>query len=149
LSVPEIVNGPSRILERLAETVAGVLPGRAVPGLNRCRKDPLSHDQPGDRQPLKQQMVDAETGDVVEVDQKARGYELTKGKYGAAGKMSGTMRRCVKRPGLGFLECHCGNYADWNCSLTIWEWVKLIATALSISIAMTAVGAAAVWLIAK
>ena len=30
---------------------------------------------------LKQQMVDAETGDVVEADQKARGYELRKGKY--------------------------------------------------------------------
>ena len=30
---------------------------------------------------LKQQMVDAETGDVVEGEQKARGYELTKGKY--------------------------------------------------------------------
>jgi Ku70/Ku80 beta-barrel domain len=30
---------------------------------------------------LKQQMVDAETGDVVEGDQKGRGYELTKGKY--------------------------------------------------------------------
>ncbi|MGY3616985.1 non-homologous end joining protein Ku [Bradyrhizobium sp. USDA 10063] len=30
---------------------------------------------------LKQQMVDADTGDVVEGDQKARGYELRKGKY--------------------------------------------------------------------
>jgi DNA end-binding protein Ku len=30
---------------------------------------------------LKQQMVDAETGDVVEGDQKGRGYELSKGKY--------------------------------------------------------------------
>jgi Ku protein len=30
---------------------------------------------------LKQQMVDAETGDVVEGDQKARGYELSKGKF--------------------------------------------------------------------
>ena len=30
---------------------------------------------------LKQQMVDAETGDVVESDQKGRGYELTKGDY--------------------------------------------------------------------
>jgi Ku protein len=30
---------------------------------------------------LKQQMVDAETGDVVESDQKARGYELSKGEY--------------------------------------------------------------------
>jgi Ku protein len=30
---------------------------------------------------LKQQMVDSETGDVVESDQKGRGYELTKGEY--------------------------------------------------------------------
>src|ERR1700737_3002767 len=30
---------------------------------------------------LKQQMVDAETGDVVEGDQKARGYELKKGEH--------------------------------------------------------------------
>ena len=30
---------------------------------------------------LKQQMVDAETGDVVEGDQKGRGYELKKGSY--------------------------------------------------------------------
>lgn len=30
---------------------------------------------------LKQQMVDAETGDVVEGDQKGRGYELSKGRY--------------------------------------------------------------------
>jgi Ku protein len=30
---------------------------------------------------LKQQMVDAETGDVVEGEQKGRGYELTKGRY--------------------------------------------------------------------
>jgi Ku protein len=30
---------------------------------------------------LKQQMVDAETGDVVESEQKGRGYELGKGKY--------------------------------------------------------------------
>jgi DNA end-binding protein Ku len=30
---------------------------------------------------LKQQMVDAETGDIVEGDQKGRGYELKKGEY--------------------------------------------------------------------
>src|SRR5689334_11487687 len=30
---------------------------------------------------LRQQMVDEETGDVVESDQKARGYEIAKGKY--------------------------------------------------------------------
>jgi DNA end-binding protein Ku len=35
---------------------------------------------------LKQQMVDAETGDVVEGDQKGRGYELKKGDYVAIDK---------------------------------------------------------------
>jgi DNA end-binding protein Ku len=35
---------------------------------------------------LKQQMVDAETGDVVESDQKGRGYELSKGEYVAIEK---------------------------------------------------------------
>ena len=30
---------------------------------------------------LRQQMVDAETGDVVEIEQKGRGYELKKGEY--------------------------------------------------------------------
>src|SRR6185436_11219519 len=30
---------------------------------------------------LKQQMVDSETGDIVESDQKGRGYELSKGQY--------------------------------------------------------------------
>ncbi|MGJ4892429.1 Ku protein [Bradyrhizobium sp. HKCCYLRH3099] len=30
---------------------------------------------------LKQQMIDAETGDIVEGDQKGRGYELSKGQY--------------------------------------------------------------------
>jgi Ku protein len=35
---------------------------------------------------LKQQMVDAETGDVVEGDDKARGYELKKGEYVEIGR---------------------------------------------------------------
>jgi DNA end-binding protein Ku len=39
----------------------------------------MINKQTGNR--LKQQMVDAETGDRVEGDQKARGYELRKGKY--------------------------------------------------------------------
>ena len=39
----------------------------------------MINKQTGNR--LKQQMVDAETGDVVEGDQKARGYELKKGEY--------------------------------------------------------------------
>jgi DNA end-binding protein Ku len=39
----------------------------------------LINKETGNR--LKQQLVDAETGDVVEGDQKARGYELKKGQY--------------------------------------------------------------------
>jgi len=39
----------------------------------------LINKETGNR--LKQQMVDAETGDVVESDQKGRGYELKKGEY--------------------------------------------------------------------
>jgi DNA end-binding protein Ku len=39
----------------------------------------MINKQTGNR--LKQQMVDAETGDIVESDQKGRGYELAKGKY--------------------------------------------------------------------
>ena len=39
----------------------------------------LINKETGNR--LKQQMVDAETGDIVEGDQKARGYELKKGEY--------------------------------------------------------------------
>jgi len=52
-------------------------------------------------------------------------------------------------PGLGFLKMPVRHCADWNFALTIWEWVKIIATALAISVAMTAVGAAALWVIAK
>jgi DNA end-binding protein Ku len=39
----------------------------------------MINKQTGNR--LKQQMVDSETGDVVESDQKGRGYELKKGEY--------------------------------------------------------------------
>jgi Ku protein len=39
----------------------------------------LINKETGNR--LKQQMIDSETGEVVESDEKARGYELTKGKY--------------------------------------------------------------------
>jgi DNA end-binding protein Ku len=39
----------------------------------------LINKETGNR--LKQQMIDAETGDIVEAEQKARGYELHKGQY--------------------------------------------------------------------
>jgi hypothetical protein len=41
------------------------------------------------------------------------------------------------------------NEADWNCTLTIWYWVKLFAQALGISIAMSAVVAGAAWFVAQ
>ena len=37
----------------------------------------------------------------------------------------------------------------WSRLLSTWEWTKLIATGMAISVAMTAVGVAVVWLIAK
>ena len=46
-------------------------------------------------------------------------------------------------------KCQCGNYADGNLALPIWEWVKLSLTALAISIALGAVVAGATWVIAR
>jgi hypothetical protein len=43
----------------------------------------------------------------------------------------------------------CGNEADWDCTVSIWEWAKLIALSLAISVSLTAVVAAGVWLIAR
>jgi DNA end-binding protein Ku len=57
------------------------MPGAAVSGVNIGRQNPLPHDQQETGNRLKQQMVDSETGDVVESDQKGRGYELKKGEY--------------------------------------------------------------------
>ena len=42
---------------------------------------------------LRQQMVDEETGDVVESGQKARGYEISKGKYSRSKRTSSTPSR--------------------------------------------------------
>jgi DNA end-binding protein Ku len=57
------------------------MPGRALSGLDIDREDPLHliNKEIGNR--LNQQMIDAEIGDVVEGEQKARGYELKKGEY--------------------------------------------------------------------
>ena len=57
------------------------MPGAAVSGLDLVEKTRfhMINKETGNR--LKQQMVDAETGDVVESDQKGRGYELKKGEY--------------------------------------------------------------------
>src|SRR5690349_4924551 len=44
-------HGPSRLLERNAETLAGELSRRALPGLDCGGEDPLPPDQQGDRPP--------------------------------------------------------------------------------------------------
>ena len=49
------------------------MPGVALSGLDIGRKNPLPHDQQGNRKPAEAAVVDAETGDVVESDQKGRG----------------------------------------------------------------------------
>ena len=56
-------------------------PVRLYPASTRVEKTRfhMINKETGNR--LKQQMIDAETGDVVEGDQKARGYELKKGEY--------------------------------------------------------------------
>jgi len=46
----------------------------------------------------------------------------------------------------GSWTVQCGNRADWNCTVSIWEWVKSYRDALAISAATTAV-AAALWVI--
>src|SRR3979411_2780612 len=51
---------------------------RPTTGVGKTRTHSINK-KTGNR--LKQQMVDSETGDVVESDQKGRGYELKKGEY--------------------------------------------------------------------
>src|SRR5882757_7688925 len=44
-------NGPSRLLERLAQAFPRVMPGGALSGLDLGRENPLPHDQQGNRKP--------------------------------------------------------------------------------------------------
>src|ERR1700716_4016582 len=59
----------------------GSCPGLLYPATTSVEKTRfhMINKETGNR--LKQQMVDTETGDVVESDQKGRGYELKKGEY--------------------------------------------------------------------
>ena len=70
-----------RLLERLAEAVAGDLPGGAVSGLDLGGEDPIPHDQHRDRQPA--QAADGGCRDRRRgrERQKGRGYEVKKGEY--------------------------------------------------------------------
>jgi hypothetical protein len=45
-------------------------------------------------------------------------------------------------------QCSDGNEADWDCTVSILAWVKLIAIATAITIAMDAVVVGAAWLAA-
>ena len=68
-------------MERLLKLSLVTCPVAVYPATTSAEKTRfhMINKETGNR--LKQQMVDAETGDVVERDQKARGYELRKGKY--------------------------------------------------------------------
>jgi len=88
-------------MERLLETFPRVYAGVALSGLDIGRKNPLPHDQQGNRKPAdisSSRLVDAETGDVVESDQKGRGYELKKGEYVEIKKERAGSRSDRKQP---------------------------------------------------
>jgi hypothetical protein len=76
-----VSNGAARELEGLPSAFAGLLPHCALSGLFAQRKGEPQSDQPENGQPMKQQNVDAETGEVVSRDNMVRGYEVAKGQY--------------------------------------------------------------------
>ena len=57
------------------------LPDRALPRHLAGRKNPFPPDQHRTGHRLRQQMVDEETGRVVDTEHKGRGYEVSKGRY--------------------------------------------------------------------
>jgi DNA end-binding protein Ku len=79
--MPEIVMAPRAYWKGSLQLALVSCPVALYPASTAAEKTRfhMINRETGNR--LKQQMVDAETGDVVKADQKARGYELTKGKY--------------------------------------------------------------------
>jgi DNA end-binding protein Ku len=81
LSTPEIVMAPRAYWKGSLKLSLVSCPVALYPASTAAEKTRfhMINRETGNR--LRQQMVDAETGDVVDGDQKARGFELTKGKY--------------------------------------------------------------------
>src|SRR6266478_9106033 len=80
-TVPEIVMAPRAYWKGSLKLSLVSCPIALYPASTAAEKTRfhMINRETGNR--LKQQMVDAETGDVVEGDQKGRGYELRRGKY--------------------------------------------------------------------
>src|SRR4029450_12648571 len=79
--MPEIAVAPRAYWKGSLKLSLVSCPVALYPASTAAEKTRFHMINPGTGNRLKEQMVDAETGDVVEGDQKARGYELTKGKY--------------------------------------------------------------------
>jgi hypothetical protein len=71
----------ARLLEGLFAPVARHLSDRAFPATSQAEKTHFHQINKQTGHQLRQQMVDEETGRVVDTGHKGRGYELTKGKY--------------------------------------------------------------------
>ena len=74
-------HGPACLLERLPETVPGILSYCPLSGLVEFGASVIHRINKKTGNPLKQQNVDAETGSPVDREDIVRGYEIGKGQY--------------------------------------------------------------------
>jgi Ku protein len=84
VKVPPITedrNGASCLLEGLTKALARDLPDRALSGFDPAERTHFHQINAKTGHRLRQQMVDEQTGRVVDKDHKGRGYELSRGRY--------------------------------------------------------------------
>jgi DNA end-binding protein Ku len=74
-------NGAACLLEGVVEAFAGHVSDRALFGLPQAERTHFHQINSKTGHRLKQQMVDEQTGRVVDTEHKGRGYELSKGRY--------------------------------------------------------------------
>jgi DNA end-binding protein Ku len=81
LAVPGDSPNAPRELERIPQALPGLLPVYLSPATTESKRIRLNqlNAETGNR--LKQQLIDSETGEVVERDQIAKGYEFERGRY--------------------------------------------------------------------
>ena len=77
----ELAYGPSAELEGLLKAVPRLLLDQPLPGNVQQRARVVPTDQQGDRNRLRQQLVDEVTREPVAPENKGRGYEVGKGRY--------------------------------------------------------------------
>jgi DNA end-binding protein Ku len=73
--------GPPCVLERLSETLAGLVSRRSISREQRARENQLQSDQQKTGHRIRYRKVDAETGDEVDSSDIIKGYEVGKGEY--------------------------------------------------------------------